>query len=211
RLLATRVGPVSVIGSDAAALYGAPLRTFTRLWILCGAHALFIVDRIESDTPLRTTWHWLLNNRDGRLDLDLLRPDQLLARRGDAGLKLRHFGDGALSGPIYAHVHDLYHPLPAQLGEGRPGSGLLLRFTEAAPSLARTVVHGIALDASASVPDWTLAYQERTYTLAAPDARERWSLRSSDDGATFALTESVTRQSYALSRSPAGEWTLTAA
>lgn len=209
RLLCARSGPVSVLGSEAAALYGAPLTTFTRLWFLCGPHALFVVDRIDSETPLRTTWHWLLNNRDGQLDLHLLRPDQLIAHRGEAGLKLRHFGDGRLSGPVYAHVHDAYHPLPAQLGEGRPGSGLLLRFTESAPHTSRTVVHGIAVDDSASAPAWNLSREDETFVIEAPASRERWSLQILDaEGTAFRITESVTRQAYVVRRSATREWSL---
>jgi len=196
RLLTARSGPVSVIASDAAALYGAPLRTFTRFWILCGPHALFIVDRIESEVPLRTTWHWLLNNRDGLLDLRLLRPDRLTACRGDAGLQLRHFGGGSLNGPVYAHLHDAYHPLPAQLGEGRPGSGLLMRFTESASATERTVVHAIALGSPATAPAWLLTREADTYTLASPDQDERWSLRLNAKANTFHLSESITDQAY---------------
>lgn len=209
RLLCARSGPVSVLGSEAAALYGAPLTNFTRLWFLCGPHALFVVDRIEAETPLRTTWHWLLNNRDGQLNLQLLRPDQLIARRGGAGLKLRHFGGGRLSGPVYAHVHDAYHPLPAQLGEGRPGSGLLLRYTESEPFTARTVVHGIAVDDSAAAVAWDLSRTENTFVIQAPTSRERWSLELLDtEGSAFRLNESITRQSYEVRRSDSREWSL---
>lgn len=208
RLIAARTGQVSVIGSEAAALYGAPLRTFTRLWILCGAHTLFIVDRIESDVPLRTTWHWLLNNRDGLLDVHLGRPDRLTARRGDAGLQLTHFGSGSLNGPTYANIHDAYHPRPAQRGEGLPGSGHLMRWTESAPALARTVVHAITLDDHAGILGWNSRREADTYTLAAPDSREQWALRIADDEGTLHVTESVSRQSFIVARATTGDWSL---
>lgn len=210
RLITARVGAVSVIGSEAAPLYGAPLRTFTRFWILCGAHALFIVDRLESDEPVRTTWHWLLNNRDGLLDLQFARPDGLLARRGDAGLKLKHFGGGQMSGPIYANVHDAYHPLPAQRGEGQPGSGLLMRWTEAAPATARTVIHALCFDDPAAILGWSLIGGHDTFSLAGPEGREKWSLHPSADGTDLRVEESVTGQTYRVVREADGGWSLAA-
>jgi hypothetical protein len=208
RPIVARVGPVSVIGSEAAPLYAAPLRIFTRLWILCGAHALFIVDRIESDEPVRTTWHWLLNNRDGLLDLQFARPDGLLARRGDAGLKLKHFGGGQMSGPVYAHVHDAYHPLPAQRGEGQPGSGLLMRWTESAPATDRSVVHAIALDNHATILGWSISGERDAFILDGPDQREKWTLRTAADGNDLRVEESVSGKAFAVVRNPAGDWSL---
>lgn len=49
-----------------------------------------------------------------------------------------HLGGDAMGGLTYAHIHDAYHPLPDQLGEGRPGSGLLMSWTESEATLART-------------------------------------------------------------------------
>src|SRR5690606_20662475 len=115
RLLCAREGDVTAIASDAAALYGKPIAEFTRFWFLCGTHALFIVDRIVADRPVKTSWSWLLNNRDDQLDLKLVRPDRLVARRGHAGMKLFHLGGGTLQEPLHAYVHDAYHPRTNQL------------------------------------------------------------------------------------------------
>jgi hypothetical protein len=205
-LISARVGPVSVIGSEAAPLYGEPLRSFARLWVLCGSHALFIVDRIESDKPMLTTWHWLLNNRDGLLDLQFARPDGLLARRGDAGLKLRHFGGGQVSGPVFAHVHDAYHPKPAQLGEGLLGSGQIIRWTEPAPATARTVVHGLCFDSASAVLGWNATREGDTYMIAGTG--QRWMLRMEADGISLNIEESISGQSFAITRDPTGTWSL---
>jgi hypothetical protein len=206
RLIAAREGNVSIIGSEAAPLYDAPLTRFTRLWVLCGSNALFIVDRIESDEPVKTTWHWLLNNRDGLLDLKLERPNTIIARRGDAGMKLVHCADGNMSGPVYAHVHDVYHPLPAQLGEGMPGSGLLMRWTEAAPDTARTVVHAVCLDGAALVSNWQVTLGEDGVTMESPDERQRWTLSPCENGESLQLAESVSGIAHRLSRKATGDW-----
>jgi len=208
RLITSRVGTVSVIGSDAAALYGAPLRNFTRFWILCGQHALFIVDHIESDEPLRTTWNFLLNNRDGLLDFQLNRPDNLVAKRGDAGIKITHFGKGNMSGPVYALVHDAYHPLSAQQrSEGEPGSGILMRWTENTPSTDRTVVHALAVDDHAALDGWSIKSENNTYTVEGGDRNEKWILSTAPDG-TLSIEETVSHQTFTVSGNAAGVWTL---
>jgi hypothetical protein len=53
-LLLERIGDVTSIASDAASLYGEPIKEFTRAWIQAGPHALFIVDRIRASQPVRT-------------------------------------------------------------------------------------------------------------------------------------------------------------
>ena len=153
RLIVAGDGPLSVIGSDAAQLYGPVITEFARFWLLCGAHALFVVDRIVATEPVRTTWHWLLNNRDDNLQLKLAHPDHLVAWRGAAGMKLFHAASGTRSGPVYAHVHDAYHPLPGKL-EGKPGSGTLLRWTEQQAVTQRTALHAIALDDTGVIAGW---------------------------------------------------------
>lgn len=208
RLIAERLGNVSVIGSEAAPLYGTPLRRFTRLWVLCGANALFIVDQIESDEPVRTTWHWLLNNRDGLLDLQLHRQDGITARRGEAGIKLVHCGTGSMSGPVYANVHDIYHPLPAQLGEGKPGSGMLMRWAESAPATVRSVVHAISLDDTAAINDWKVKNSDGQITMEGPG--QSWTLRPAADGDSIYLTDDLSAAAHTASRSADGTWGLAA-
>lgn len=208
RLIASRIGPVSVIGSDAAQLYGVPIRTFIRFWVLCGSNVLFIVDQIEADVPVKTTWNWLLNNRDGLLDYKMDRPNKLTARRGDAGVKITHFGEGDYSVPVYAMVHDAYHPLPAQRGEGAPGSGILIQWNESTPSAARTVVHTLAIDSHAGVLGWESKAESNTYTLEDTDRNQKWSLLINDDG-SFNINDIISGQSYSVALNAEGVWELT--
>ena len=208
RLITSKVGLVSVIGSDAAQLYGAPLKTFSRFWVLCGSNALFIVDRIESDVPVKTTWNWLLNNRDGLLDYKIERPNKLTALRGDAGVKITSFGEGKYSVPIYAMVHDAYHPLPAQRGEGKPGSGMLMRWTENTPSASRTVVHTLAIDSHAGVSGWESKRDNNIYILQDTDRNQKWSLHTNDNG-SFSIEDTLSGQTYSVNTNAEGVWLLT--
>ncbi|MCF7837297.1 MAG: heparinase II/III-family protein [Candidatus Marinimicrobia bacterium] len=207
RLLAARLGPVTVIGSEAAALYGAPLEEFSRFWILCGAQALFIVDHIVSAEPVRTVWNWLLNNRDGGLELKLVPPDRLVARRGTVGLKLFHLGGGNLQGPHHAFVHDAYSPEPDQVGEGHSGSGKLIGWREAQPALERTVVHAVALDTYGLVAGWHLRDAAGAPVLESPDKKTRWRLHCDAAARRITIQEEGAGQTWTVSAT-AGSWGL---
>jgi len=176
QLLAARAGDVSAIASDAAAAYGPSLREFTRVWLLARSNVLFVVDFIVTTQPMRTTWHWLLNNRDDDLDLRLVRPDRLVMRRGAVGMKLFHFGPGRLANVAHGYVHDAYHPKPAQLGEGHSGSGTLVNFVEPSPATQRCAVHTFAFDTAGGVTNWHLRNGDGAVTLE--DQSESWSLRA---------------------------------
>jgi hypothetical protein len=176
QLLAARFGAVSVIASDAAAAYGRGVREFTRVWLLAGSNVLFVVDYIVTALPMRTTWHWLLNNRDNGLDLHLIRPDRLVMQRGAVALKLFHCGPARLANIAHGYVHDAYHPKPAQLGEGHSGSGTLVNFTESAPTTDRCAVHAFAFDAAGAVSRWHLKNDGGSVMLEGGD--ESWTLRA---------------------------------
>lgn len=202
RLCAVHRDGVSIVGNDCAGAYGAPLTRAARFWILCGAHALFIVDHVQASRPVQTTWNWLLNNRDGGLDLKLL-PDRLVARRGAVGMKLFHGAGGR--GPQLAHgwVHDAYHPLPGQLGEGASGSGQIVRWTDRERRAEVLAVHAIAMDGYGAIAGWHLKPRDAATVLEGPGAGERWSLTAGADA--LALREEITGRTWRLA---APTWTL---
>ena len=188
-LLVERNDVVSVVGAEVSAAYGGPIQQFTRLWLLAGSHVLFVVDQIDATRPVTTIWNWLVNNRDGRANV-VSESTCLTVRRNEAGMKLFHrsagdaafrpTGGGTLSHPVYGYVHDAYHVEPAQVGEGRPGSGLVYRWTEAAPAKSRTIVHAIALDDAHRLDTWQLIQEKNQYTLT--DGTKQWMLDAAGDG-----------------------------
>lgn len=155
KLLSERIGEVSVVGSESAALYGEPIQEFTRFWISAGSHVLFIVDRIRSAVPVRTCWNWVINNRDGLADITIA-DQEMAVKRPLAGLKLLQGGEALPVGPVYGYVHDAYHPEPARLGEGKPGSGLIYKAIESIPNSDRLAVHLIVMDELDGLDEWTL-------------------------------------------------------
>ena len=179
-LIAEKNDVVSVVAAEVSAAYGDPIRQFTRLWLMAGSHVLFVVDQIEASRPITTIWNWLVNNRDGRAMVES-KPDCLTVRRNEAGMKLFHIGTGRIGHPVYSYVHDAYHVKPAQRGEGRPGSGLLYRWTEATPAQSRTVVHAIALDEAIRVEQWQLTVENTAFTLT--NGQRTWTLHVRDTAA----------------------------
>jgi hypothetical protein len=154
RLLLERSGQITAIGAEASSLYGRPLEEFSRFWLLAGPHALLVIDRIRASQPIRTVWNWLCNHRDGSSLVEARGPNELVLRRGLAGVKLVHLAGGRLAGPVYAYLHDAYHPEPNQLGEGRPGSGMLYRWIEPAGRTFRLAVHALAVDDCGQLDAW---------------------------------------------------------
>jgi len=172
RLLAIQSGALAVVASEAAPLYGPPLEAFTRVWLMAGENIVWVVDRIRAAQPVKPIWNWLLNNRDGRLELDTSAPCRMLALRPLAGLAMFRPSDATVNGPLYAFVHDAYHTLPAQLGEGRTGSGWLLREQSAQAIKSQVAVHALAVDEPGQVDKWQLETAADRWTLHC-DGRER--------------------------------------
>ncbi len=192
KLIAERDDVVSVVGVELAAAYGNPVRHFSRLWLLAGSHALFVVDTIEAGQPVTTVWNWLVNQRDGQTEADS-RNGLLTVRRHGVGLKLWAGGGVSGSFPVYGYVHDAYHVEPAELGEGRPGSGLVFRFTEKTAQETRTVVHAIALDTAYALDTWVLQTENGDFTLT--NGAKKWSLRlPNPETEAFTLTSGHGRQ-----------------
>lgn len=180
RLLVASDGPVSVVGSEIGQACGAPIQQFSRFWLMASSHILFVVDRIEASQPVTTVWNWLINNRDGQAQVNT-QPKCLTVRRNEAGMKLFHTGQGKIGHPVYGYVHDAYHIEPNQYGEGKPGSGLLYRWTESTPVASRTVVHAIALDEAISLDRWKLAVDGNAFTLS--NGHKKWTLIVQDEAA----------------------------
>ncbi len=207
-LLSQTDGPIRVMACDAAGRYGEPITSFMRATILCGSNLLFVVDRIRSATPVTTRWNWLLNHRDASGELDMTHADRIDFARANAGLRLFHphltLNRG---GPQYAYVHDAYHPLPNQLGEGAIGSGLLVHLRERSPSVDRTVVCAIAVDDRARIKSWEATRTRDCVILTGCGEPAGWSLRT-EQGAIH-ISDHANALQWRLSENADGVWALT--
>ncbi len=207
--LSEQVGAVTAIVSEASRLYGEPIEEFTRIWLLCGEHALFVIDRIRASEPVRTHWSWLLNNRDGALDLKIPKSDRLVARRGNAGMKLFHVGEASMPAPQYAYMHDAYAPLPAQLGEGKPGSGLLVRWEDAQARKSLCRVHAITVDSSSAVAGWHLKFEDGYVgIIESPDGSQAWKLKLDAEANQVSVLDTLSGKETSLLHSAEGKWSI---
>jgi hypothetical protein len=205
RLIASELDGLQVIASECAAAYGAPLTRVVRCFIQCSPRVLYIVDQVQAERPLQTIWNWVLNNRDGSLDLKMLPPDRLVARRGVTGMKLFHCAGGRGPQLVHGWMHDAYHPLPGQLGEGGNGSAQIVRWSsDAATTL--NAVHAIVVDGYGPVAGWHLRPDPSAVVLEAPAATERWGLTLGDGG--ISISESVSARRWRVACT-GDDWTLT--
>jgi hypothetical protein len=114
---------------------------------------------------------------------------------------------GTIQGPLHSFLHDAYHPLPNQLGEGRPGSGVLVRWTEKTASTVRAVVHALCVDTRGPVARWHLRTGENFIALESPGATSSWKLENSPDADRFIISETVSGKHFVVSSGSNG-WQL---
>jgi hypothetical protein len=205
-MLAAADQDVRVIVADAAGRYGSPITQFVRCTILCGAYVVFVIDRIIADVPVRARWNWLLNNRDGRGELEVFQPDRIRFRRGGAGLQLFSRAHAAFGGPQYAFVHDAYHPLPSQLGEGATGSGLLVHWMEREPARQRIGVHAIALDDYGCIGSWQCSGDIDDLALSGREGAIEWGVQVDQSGHAIRLSDRHGRRHWTINDTADGKW-----
>ncbi len=178
RLECKSEGDIRIVASDAADFYGSPIESFRRSVILCGSNVVFVVDYVKATGPVKTSWNWLMDNRDGNLSFHL-DGEELCARRGSVGMAVRRFGSPSrLSGPVKALVHDAYHPLPGQFCEGRPGSGMAFGYTDNEAYKESFTVHIICLDEYDSIEDWELSCSDGIFSARNIKKNQSWNLEA---------------------------------
>jgi hypothetical protein len=208
QLIAAQIDDVRVMGGEVSKLYGNPLTHFGRFVILCGANVVFVVDHIKADSPVRTQWHWLLNNRDGTLDYRYVGKDRVVARRGNAGMKLFNCSGGLPSTVQFACVHDAYHCLPDHPGEGHSGSGHLLTWRDHTMRKQLTSLHAIAVDRYGPVADWHIKTDENGTSTTGLAGCVDWHIKLDEQQQAIDLSETVSGRQYALRPDASGRWTI---
>lgn len=205
QLIAAQIDDVRVMGGEASKLYGKPLTHFGRIVILCGSHVVFVVDHIKADVPVRTHWHWLLNNRDDTLDYRFVGQDRIVARRGNAGMKLFNCADASPSNAAFACVHDAYNCLPDHRGEGRPGSGQLITWNDSELTTQRTALHAIVVDDYGPVAEWHLKNDATGHSLEGSNGSVDWHIQTLEQSQII-LTERVSNRQYNIAVDASGKW-----
>ncbi|AEI40386.1 heparinase II/III domain-containing protein [Paenibacillus mucilaginosus] len=200
RLLVKQLDEVAVIRADAAKLYGDPIRRAERTWVTLLPHIVLIIDRIEAEQPIQVCTHFVMNNRDGALEEDTRMPACLEFRRGQAGVKLIHHAAEAAAPiqlkPSWGFVHDVYHPLPNQKGQGAEGSANIYTYVTTACKKEHVNVYAILMDDASLLGEWGIEEMGEGGLAIHPVGLE---LKLSPDE-TLALTRNSTGQRYHITK-----------
>lgn len=128
----------------------------------------------------------------------------MVVRRGTAGMKLFSCSGATFQGFENGWVHDCYHPLPNQRGEGESGTGIITRWTEPEAAEERLAVTAIAVDEYAMVAGWHLKRDNDAIILESPGGTEQWSLLANDE---LILEERVSGKVFKIIQSD-NQWVL---
>lgn len=170
----TDIPGVEIIASDCADAYGEHFRRCERVFVCKMPNVVFIIDRIESDIPVRMCSHFVVNNRDNKLNVHKADDHRLVLRRGDAGVKFFTFGELRLS-TRWGFIHNYYHPLPNQAGQGKEGSSVIYDYTSDYNE-NHLNIHVIALDETNAIKGWHIKNNEGKITVFSPGNKETLSL-----------------------------------
>ncbi|WP_445637870.1 Heparinase II/III-like C-terminal domain-containing protein [Nostoc sp. DSM 114161] len=205
-------GNMTVIESDAADVYGKPIQKAQRMWIVCGTNSIFLVDTIKSNQPVAVETSFLLNNREGKLQTQAISPRHLIFRRNNVAIKFvlvtaisrNYFWNqddslfldennpdtGATFSQRCGYVHEFYHPLPNQKGQGAEGSGIISTWTTPIAS-EHLLIYAIAMDSIQHIWDWKIeTLNNNTIMLYAPSKKGSFQLEMKQDGSLI-VEESI--------------------
>lgn len=179
RKLVGSMDGITAVRSELAEAYGGPIRRAERTWITAFPHLLFVVDRIKADVPVKARVHFNVNNRDNKLLTNLYSDTKIVLRRGEAAVKfflMDSFSDGAEASckrhMSWGHMHQYYHPLPNQDGQGKEGSAV--RFTYENQNFAKeqVMVYAFAMDGLDAIRGWHMYKNEAGHYYAEPPGHE---------------------------------------
>ena len=127
---------VQVIISDASGLYEKPVKKAVRIWIVRIPDVVVVCDYVQAEEPVEVMTRLVANNRDNKLVMERHSKDFLTLTRNDSVLEVHQAystADGMEDSPEFSFdwtfLHDYYHPLPNQEGQGKEGSALTYVWT----------------------------------------------------------------------------------
>ena len=177
------VGNFKILSSDCAAAYGEHFKRVERTWVTAFPNVLFVIDRIETDIPMKMVSHFVLNNRDGKLQTKIKDAPRRVLRRGKGGMKFFTYTEEQ---PFelerrYGCVHDNYHPLHNQQGQGKEGTAEILDLlTDYRTS--HLLIHPFCIDDTVEVQYWHIYHPEPyVYQVKNRDSVHTWELRLAPD------------------------------
>lgn len=135
-LVNTQFQDVQVIISDASGLYENPIKKAVRIWIVRVPDMVILCDYVQSEEPVELITRLVVNNRDNQLNMERHSSEFLTLTRKDSALEVHQaysLADGTIESPTlsfdWSFLHNYYHPLPNQSGQGKEGSALVYLWT----------------------------------------------------------------------------------
>lgn len=181
---------ITVVRSDLAALYGASILKAERTWVTAFPNVMIIIDKITTDVPVKTQTHFMLNNRDSKLQTNLYSDTKIVLRRGGAATKF--FLMDSFSGNVssscdrklsWGFMHDYYHSLPNQDGQGKEGSALRVTYENTEYAKEHVMVYAFAMDAIDNITGWHIFnYAPNVYLVESPNRDGGLSVEVKSDG-----------------------------
>jgi len=176
----------NILASDCAAAYGEHFKRAERVWITALPNLMFIIDRVETDIPVKMTSHFVLNNRDNKLTSKIADSVRLVFRRGQSGIKFFTFTDEPIElKQRWGYIHDNYHPLHNQLGQGKEGSSEIFDYVTGFGT-SHLIIHPIVMNETEEVKHWHIKSPEtgvykilnhgntHAWTLTIHPGEEQW-------------------------------------
>jgi hypothetical protein len=177
RLLFQHDGVFAATASDAADVYGYPIRKAERMVLSIGKHVLFLIDTIEAEEPVTVEERFVLNNEDGLLKQHIVSPSRMVFRRAGAGLKLILASANVQPdlGFSWGYVHQGYHPRPNQPSQGKEGSAIIITQKNRVFEKKHQLVYAIVLSDEKDVGHWHVYVpQTGVYEIESPKGKSQY-------------------------------------
>lgn len=160
---------VQLTASDAAGLYDDTIQKAVRIWIMDLPYRMFVIDVVEASVPVSLCTHFCANNRDNALRVHRATPQRLVLRRGGQALKLFEAYSETDGREVksefhfdWTAMHNYYHPLENQEGQGREGS--VCRYLwEGAAGRKHLRIHTLVMDGDREIVGWHVYPVENGY------------------------------------------------
>lgn len=129
-------GNLQIIISDATGLYEKPVARVVRIWVVRVPDIVAVADYVLAEAPVELITRLVANNRDNRLQMERRDAHLLTLKRRDSILEVyqaQSMADGEEEEPDFSYewsfLHNYYHPLPNQAGQGKEGSASVYVWT----------------------------------------------------------------------------------
>ncbi len=176
-------GNFTILASDCAAAYGEHFKRAERVFVTALPNVLFVIDRVETDIPMKMVSHFVINNRDGKTQVKIKDAPRRVLRRGKGGMKFFTYTEDQ---PFelehrYGYVHDNYHPIHNQIGQGKEGTAEILDLVSEYRT-SHLLIHPFCIDGTAEVPYWHIRHPEPyVYQVQDKGNVHTWELRLNPD------------------------------